>query len=32
LTRIHYKAPSDGEWGEHESMLFVPCFVITLKC
>lgn len=19
LTRIHYKAPSDGEWGEHES-------------
>jgi isopentenyl-diphosphate delta-isomerase len=23
LTRIHYKAPSDGKWGEHESM-FVP--------
>jgi len=22
LTRIHYKAPSDGKWGEHESMLF----------
>jgi isopentenyl-diphosphate Delta-isomerase len=21
LTRIHYKAPSDGKWGEHESML-----------
>lgn len=20
LTRIHYKAPSDGKWGEHESM------------
>jgi isopentenyl-diphosphate delta-isomerase len=20
LTRIHYKAPSDGNWGEHESM------------
>lgn len=19
LTRIHYKAPSDGRWGEHES-------------
>lgn len=18
LTRIHYKAPSDGKWGEHE--------------
>lgn len=22
LTRIHYKAPSDGKWGEHESMSF----------
>ena len=21
LTRIHYKAPSDGKWGEHESEL-----------
>ncbi|KAI4834261.1 IDI1, isopentenyl diphosphate:dimethylallyl diphosphate isomerase [Aureobasidium sp. EXF-8845] len=21
LTRIHYVAPSDGKWGEHESML-----------
>ena len=21
LTRIHYKAPSDGTWGEHESTL-----------
>jgi isopentenyl-diphosphate delta-isomerase len=21
LTRIHYKAPSNGQWGEHESML-----------
>jgi len=20
LTRIHYKSPSDGKWGEHESM------------
>ena len=22
LTRIHYKAPSDGKWGEHESQSF----------
>src|SRR5437764_7298054 len=22
LTRIHYKAPSDGLWGEHESKYF----------
>ena len=22
LTRIHYLAPSDGLWGEHESMYF----------
>lgn len=22
LTRIHYVAPSDGKWGEHESMLY----------
>lgn len=22
LTRIHYKAPSDGKWGEHESMFY----------
>ena len=22
FTRIHYKAPSDGKWGEHESMSF----------
>ena len=21
LTRIHYLAPSDGKWGEHESMV-----------
>ena len=21
LTRIHYKAPSDGKWGEHESKI-----------
>ena len=24
LTRIHYKAPSDGKWGEHESK--IPVF------
>lgn len=24
LTRIHYKAPSDGKWGEHESEFPVP--------
>lgn len=25
LTRIHYKAPSDGKWGEHEStFLYLP--------
>ena len=26
LTRIHYKAPSDGKWGEHESMLLTLQF------
>lgn len=26
LTRIHYKAPSDGKWGEHESKSVLPCF------
>lgn len=26
LTRIHYKAPSDGKWGEHESMLPAQLF------
>jgi len=34
LTRIHYKAPSQGgEWGEHESKLNSksPLFLITLK-
>ena len=25
LTRIHYKAPSDGKWGEHESTLDRAC-------
>lgn len=32
LTRIHYKAPSDGKWGEHESMLcsiLIWCNVLT---
>lgn len=24
LTRIHYKAPSDGKWGEHESESAAP--------
>jgi isopentenyl-diphosphate Delta-isomerase len=30
LTRIHYKAPSDGKWGEHEGTLTrrkLVCFV-----
>src|SRR5258708_7220493 len=27
LTRIHYLAPSDGLWGEHESESFVHSFV-----
>lgn len=22
FTRIHYKAPSDGKWGEHEGQFF----------
>ena len=26
LTRIHYKAPSDGKWGEHESES--PCLLL----
>lgn len=26
LTRIHYKAPSDGKWGEHESRLVPSCW------
>jgi isopentenyl-diphosphate delta-isomerase len=25
LTRIHYKAPSDGKWGEHESKCESTC-------
>lgn len=27
LTRIHYKAPSDGQWGEHESMVPFGCLL-----
>lgn len=27
FTRIHYKAPSDGKWGEHESEL-APCISV----
>lgn len=27
LTRIHYKAPSDGKWGEHES----ACYPLQLE-
>jgi isopentenyl-diphosphate Delta-isomerase len=27
LTRIHYKAPSDGKWGEHESGFPLPPFI-----
>lgn len=30
LTRIHYKAPSDGKWGEHESTLNL--FLRRLLC
>ena len=25
LTRIHYMAPSDGKWGEHESVSYFRC-------
>lgn len=30
FTRIHYKAPSDGKWGEHESMFFCS-WVLELR-
>lgn len=30
LTRIHYKAPSDGKWGEHESMFLPPSSPCTI--
>lgn len=26
FTRIHYKAPSNGKWGEHESAILYPFF------
>lgn len=29
LTKIHYLAPSDGLWGEHESKLDLPCIEIS---
>ena len=29
LTRIHYKAPSDGKWGEHESERELPITCMT---
>lgn len=33
LTRIHYKAPSDGKWGEHESEFpFSRTLVLEVKC
>ncbi|KAI9675929.1 MAG: isopentenyl-diphosphate delta-isomerase idi1 [Trizodia sp. TS-e1964] len=34
LTRIHYKAPSDGIWGEHESKLVrrAICDLLTNAC
>ena len=31
LTRIHYKAPSDGQWGEHESMIARDIAPSTLR-
>jgi len=31
LTRIHYKAPSDGKWGEHESRSHHSTFDIPLS-
>jgi len=33
LTRIHYKAPSDGKWGEHEIdyILFIQAQVTLME-
>ncbi len=31
LTRIHYKAPSDGKWGEHESKAIPTSWLIRLR-
>jgi isopentenyl-diphosphate delta-isomerase len=30
LTRIHYKAPSDGKWGEHESRSICASLLVTI--
>lgn len=29
FTRIHYKAPSDGKWGEHEGEPITQCDIYT---
>lgn len=31
FTRIHYKAPSDGKWGEHESAFLYHCAFATIE-
>ena len=31
LTRIHYKAESDGKWGEHESKTYLICPSCTMQ-
>lgn len=31
LTRIHYKAPSDGKWGEHESGFTFTSFFVNYQ-
>ena len=31
LTRIHYIAPSDGKWGEHESTLSAQSIIRLLR-
>ncbi|WFC93565.1 isopentenyl-diphosphate Delta-isomerase [Malassezia brasiliensis] len=31
LTRIHYMAPSDGLWGEHEASAFTPWFKLIVN-
>jgi isopentenyl-diphosphate delta-isomerase len=32
LTRIHYKAPSDGKWGEHESRFSISICLCLCLC
>lgn len=32
LTRIHYKAPSNGKWGEHESRCSVAIKTLVSNC